>query len=68
MDNNDSRIEAIEVKLAYLEDFITRLQDETVRRNSEIDRLKAEHGAMKSRLSQISRDLEEYPDRKPPHY
>jgi SlyX protein len=64
----DRRLEKIETKLAFLEDFLTRLQDEVVIRNVAIDKLAAEHAAMKARLAQISRDLEEVPNRKPPHY
>jgi SlyX protein len=63
-----SRLEKIETKLAFLEDFLTRLQDEVVRRNAVIDALKAEHSAMKEKLLQISRDFEEIPNQKPPHY
>ncbi|GHV89764.1 hypothetical protein AGMMS50268_02670 [Spirochaetia bacterium] len=64
----DPRLTQIETKLAYLEDFLTRLQAEVVDRNTALDRLNAEHTAMRSRLIQISRDLEEVPNRKPPHY
>jgi SlyX protein len=64
----DSRLEKIETKLAFLEDFLTRLQDEVVAGNAVMNVLKAEHGAMKEKLLQISRDLEEIPNQKPPHY
>jgi hypothetical protein len=33
-----------------------------------MDGLIEEHRAIKSKLLQISEDLEEYPDRRPPHY
>jgi SlyX protein len=64
----DGRLEKIETKLAFLEDFLTRLQNEVVRRNTAMDKLTAEHSAMKARVLQISQDLEEIPNRKPPHY
>ncbi|GHV86893.1 hypothetical protein AGMMS50255_1890 [Spirochaetia bacterium] len=64
----DTRLTQIETKLAYLEDFLTRLQTSVVDRNVAIDRLGAEQSAIKSRLIQISRDPEEAPNRKPPHY
>jgi SlyX protein len=64
----DERLEKIETKLAFLEDFLTRLQDEVVARNTLLDSLRAEHGALKSRVLQISRDLEEIPNQRPPHY
>jgi SlyX protein len=70
MDQQDLeiRFEKIETKLAFLEDFLIRLQDETVARNAALDKLTAEHEAMKARLLQISGDSEEIPNRKPPHY
>ncbi|MDR2743277.1 MAG: SlyX family protein [Treponema sp.] len=63
-----SRLEKIETKLAFLEDFLARLQDEVVERNAAMDALKTEHAAMKEKLLQMSRDLEEIPNQKPPHY
>jgi SlyX protein len=64
----DRRLEKIETKLAFLEDFLIRLQDEVVARNVQMDTLKAEHSAVKEKLRQLSRDLEEFPNQKPPHY
>jgi SlyX protein len=63
-----ARLEKIETKLAFLEDFLGRLQDEVVGRNAALDRLIAENAAVKERLQAISQSLEEAPDRKPPHY
>ncbi|MDR3337082.1 MAG: SlyX family protein [Treponema sp.] len=64
----EKRLEKIETKLSFLEDFLARLQDEVVVRNASLDKLSAEHSAMKAKLVQISQDLEEIPNRKPPHY
>jgi SlyX protein len=64
----DRRLEKIETKLAFLEDFLTRLQDETVARNAVLERLSAENSAIKARLLQISGELGEIPERRPPHY
>jgi SlyX protein len=63
-----SRLDKIEMKIAFLEDFLVRLQDEVVARNLVLDALKTEHAAMKEKLLQISRDMEELPSQKPPHY
>jgi SlyX protein len=63
-----ARLEKIETKLAFLEDFLIRLQDEVVGRNALLDRLAAENAAMKERLQAISQILEELPNQKPPHY
>jgi SlyX protein len=67
-DELEGRLVRIETRLTYLEDFLARLQGEVVDRNILIDRLSAEHGALKIRLAQISRDLEDMPEKKPPHY
>jgi SlyX protein len=64
----EDRLEKIETKLSFLEDFLTRLQDELLSRNALLDKLNAEHQALKERLLQISHYLDEVPDRKPPHY
>jgi SlyX protein len=64
----EKRLEKIETKLAFLEDFTKSLQDAALERNALLDRISAEHAAMKARLLQISRDMEEVPSRKPPHY
>jgi SlyX protein len=63
-----ARLEKIETKLAFLEDFLIRLQDEVVSRNTVLDRLVAENTAMKERLQALSQVLEELPNQRPPHY
>jgi SlyX protein len=63
-----ARLEKIETKLAFLEDFLNRLQDEVVGRNAALDRLIAENAAVKERLRAISQIMEETPNQKPPHY
>jgi SlyX protein len=70
MDRNEieSRFETLETKLAYLEDFIVRLQNEVMDRNAAADKLSAEHEAVKEKLLQVASELEELPNRKPPHY
>ncbi len=62
------RFELLETKLAYLEDFVARLQAEVVDRNAVVDRLAAEHAAVKEKMLQIASELEEIPNRRPPHY
>jgi SlyX protein len=64
----ERRLERIETKLAFLEDFLTRLHDEIMARNADLDKLNAGHSAVKERLLQISGELEEIPSRRPPHY
>lgn len=64
----EERLEKIEIKLAYIEDFLARFQDEFVAQNKDFDRLRAENEAIKGRLRQISRHFEEISNQKPPHY
>lgn len=64
----DERFNAVEIKLAYLEDFLTRLQDQVLERNAAADRLTAEHSAMKEKLLQLASEMEVIPNKKPPHY
>ncbi|MDR0708513.1 MAG: SlyX family protein [Spirochaetaceae bacterium] len=70
MDQQDleRRLEKIETKLAFLEDFLIRLQDETLAQNAVLEKLSSEHTLIKARLLQISDELEEIPNRRPPHY
>jgi SlyX protein len=73
MDNeNAERLDKIETKIAYLEDFLQRLQDEVVKRHTDMETMIAEHGEMKSRLLELGRFLEEGSAskgrEKPPHY
>lgn len=70
MNSNDfeKRMDALEIRLAYLEDFLNRLQDQVVERGAQADRMAAEQGALKEKLLQIASELEEIPNRKPPHY
>ncbi|MDR3114998.1 MAG: SlyX family protein [Treponema sp.] len=64
----EGRLEKIETKLAYLEDFLTRLQSAVLEGKGALDRIQGEHRVMKGRLLQISRELETLPHEKPPHY
>lgn len=64
----ERRLEKIETKLAFLEDFLERLQETAVEGNARLDKMRVEQTAMKTRLFQLSQDMEEVPNRKPPHY
>jgi SlyX protein len=64
----EERLEKIETKLAFLEDFLIRLHKETTAQSALLEKLSAEHRLIKARLFQISDELEEIPNRKPPHY
>ena len=58
----------IETKLAYLEDFINKLQTIAVEHTDSIDRLHNENRAMRDKLGEIDDALQELPNARPPHY
>ena len=68
MEGMEGRLERIEVKLAYLEDFLNRLQAEVVERNLILDRLAAEQSAVREKVLSMAQEMEEIPNRRPPHY
>lgn len=65
----ENRITKLEMKLAFMEDFIEQLQEVTVQQNKNMDRLQAENRTMSEKISEISEQFEsEIPNRRPPHY
>ena len=65
----EERLTNIEIKLAYLEDFVSKLQTIAVEQGNLLDKLTAENRALKTRLVEISDSLEsDIPNRRPPHY
>ena len=61
-------LDAVEMKLAYLEDFTAKLQEVAVEQGKTIDILREENKLLSSRLRDLIDNLEEIPNRKPPHY
>lgn len=65
----EERITNLEVKLAYLEDFMNQIQDVCVEQTKEIDLLKKENKLMKEKIKDlVELTGEDIPNRKPPHY
>jgi SlyX protein len=64
----EKHIIALETKLAYLEDFVNQLQDVCVGQAKQIDVLKQENKLISGKLQDLADNIEEIPDRKPPHY
>lgn len=59
----------LEMKLAYLEDFLNQIQEVTVKQGKDIEKLKAENKMLKYKVKDLSDWAEgDIPDRKPPHY
>lgn len=64
---NSERITNIEIKLSYLEDFVSKLQDYILGQNKIINRLEKENLFLKEKIRELI-DNEDIPNRKPPHY
>ncbi|MDR2633024.1 MAG: SlyX family protein [Treponema sp.] len=64
----EARVEKIETKLAYLEDFLDRLHGTLLEGNQVLELLKGEQRVIKGRLWQLSQEWESLPHKKPPHY
>ena len=65
----EERLTAIEMKLAFMEDFVRQIQEVAVEQAKTIDMLKIENKLISDRLRDMSDYLEgDVPNRKPPHY
>ena len=65
----EERIDNLEIKIAYIEDFINQIQEVAVEQAKTIDKLKGEIKLMSNKIREMSDSLEgEIPNRKPPHY
>lgn len=63
----EERFIALETKIAYMDDFIGKLQEETVENQRLIQILRKENKILSGRIQDLSENLE-IPNRKPPHY
>jgi SlyX protein len=64
----ENRLEKIETKLAFLEDFLRALQEAALEEKTRLDETRTEQNALKTLLLRLSRDQESPPERRPPHY
>ena len=64
----EERCIAIETKLAYLEDFVNKLQNITVEQGHMIDLLSSENRMLKDKFRELQDSLEDMPNVRPPHY
>jgi SlyX protein len=58
----------IETKIAYLEDFMNKLQAIAVEHTETIDRLKNENRALRAKLGELADAVQDIPNVRPPHY
>lgn len=63
----EDRLIALETKIAYMDDFITKLQEETVENQKTIRILREENQILAGRIQDLSENME-IPNRRPPHY
>ncbi len=69
MDNNEQRIEAAEIKLSYIEDFVNQLQQAVLEQKMELDALRRENKTLAAKLGDIASLLDDdIQNRRPPHY
>ena len=65
----NERLTAIEMKLAYMEDFVNQIQNVAVEQTKTIDKLQKEIKLMSDKIREMSDGAEgDIPNRKPPHY
>ena len=65
----EDRITGLEIKRAYLEDYVNQLQAVSVEHTETIERLITENRMMSRKIRDMSDQLEgDIPNRKPPHY
>ena len=65
----EDRLTAIEMKLAYMEDFVSQIQNVAVDQAKTIDKLQKEIKMMSDRIREMSNQMEgDIPNRKPPPY
>lgn len=63
----NERFIALEMKEAYMEDFIEKLQEVCVENQKTIEILRQENKILSGRIQDLSENIE-IPNRKPPHY
>ncbi|MCR4632245.1 MAG: SlyX family protein [Treponema sp.] len=65
----DERLTAVEMKLAYMEDFVNQIQGVAVEQAKTIDKLQKEIKMMSEKIREMSNAVEgDIPNRRPPHY
>ena len=66
-EETEKRFVSLEMKLASVEDFLLKLQNEAVENQRTIEILREENKILAARIQDLSENLE-IPNRKPPHY
>ena len=67
--NIEDRFITLETKLAYLEDFLSQIQNVTVEHTKELELLRKENKMLAQKVKDMAEQLEgDIPNRRPPHY
>ena len=66
--DTEERIIGLETKVAYLQDYVDKLQAVCVEHTETIDKLREENKLISAKFREVMDSLEEIPNRKPPHY
>lgn len=65
----EDRITQLEIKLAYMEDFVNQIQEVAVQQTRDIEKLRTENKMMAEKIRDLIENMEgDIPNRKPPHY
>ena len=65
----EERLTAVEIKLAYMEDFVSQIQGVAVEQTKTIDKLQKEIKLMSEKIREMSNAVEgDIPNRRHPHY
>lgn len=65
----ERRLTGLEIKIAYLEDFVQQIQKVAIEQERTIDKLQKENKLILEKMRELSGSLEDdIPNRKPPHY
>ena len=67
VDMTEERFIALDTKLAFLEDFVNKLQEEAVANAQQLEILREENKILAGRYQELAENLD-IPNRKPPHY
>ena len=65
--DTENRFIALETKIAFMDDFINKLQNEVVEQQKLIEILREENKILSSRIMDM-KEKNENTNRKPPHY
>lgn len=65
--NLEERLTKTETSLAFIDDFLQKVQDEALKQWKEIEILQKQNAALHAKIQELTEN-EEIPNEKPPHY